>query len=597
MSRRSHLQSKRSRQHTSSSNSTWRVTALFLLVLMLFAIVSVRLYNLQFISHQRYTETALAQHTSSHTIEAERGEIYCIDDSEEGLYPVAINKTYPMIYVSPKDVEDAGAVVSLLSSVLEMERANIEKKIEDTSDPFEIIARRVSKDTAQIILDEGLSGVHSLKEKHRYYPGETLASQTIGFVGSDGERYKGRYGVEASWDDILSGRSEMVSQMRDAGGRWLSIAGRAFEGAQDGSDIVLTIHHPIQYEVERVLKEAVEKHGADSGSIIVMEPDTGKILALARHPQFNPNEYSEVEDLSIFLNDSIQLSYESGSVFKPITMAMGLDQGKVSPNSTYTDTGIVRVGKYEIMNSDEKSYGLQTMTQVLEESLNTGSIYVERLLGHKTFAEYVKLFGFGERTGSGFMGEVSGNIQNLEYLNRDVNFYTASFGQGISMTPLQLISAYSTLANGGVYMRPLFIDRVIHTDGTVEIYEPQEIRRVLQTKTSRQISEMLWSVVENGHGKNAAVPGYRVGGKTGTAQVAKQGEKGYSEDVTIGTFAGYAPIDDPKFAVVVKINNPRGVVWAESVAAPAFSKVMEFLLSYGEVEPTEEYTINENVAL
>lgn len=593
MSRRHRLSSKHVQQHASSVSQTWRVTVLFFVALCMCCGIVFRLYNVQVAGHESYTATADAQYSASHNVQARRGEIYMHDDSEEGLYPVAVNKSYPMVYVSPKEIKDAPQVVSLLSSVLGMDRGEIEKKISDTSDPFEVIERKVPDDKVDTILRENLAGVHTLKEQYRYYPGETLASQTIGFVGSDGKDYVGRYGIEASMDSVLGGKAGEVNQKRDAAGRWMSIADRDFSRATDGSDIVLTMEYPVQYEVERILKETVEKHGADGGSIIVMEPDTGRILAMAGYPQFDPNDYSQVEDLSIFLNENTQLAYECGSVFKSITMAMGLDQGDVEPDSTYTDTGEVRVGKYTIMNSDEKAYGLQTMTQVLERSLNTGSIHVEKLVGHKSFAEYVKRFGFGEVTGSGFVGEEAGNIRNLEYLNRDVNFYTASFGQGISVTPLQLATAYSVLANGGRLMKPMFVDRIVHPDGSVENIDPTEVRRVIQTSTSQKISEMLRSVVVNGHGKPAAVAGYLVGGKTGTAQVAKKDEKGYSDDKTIGTFVGYAPIGDPKFTVVVKIDDPKDVIWAESVAAPAFGKVMEFLLSWAEIEPTEEYTIQQ----
>ncbi len=380
----------------------------------------------------------------------------------------------------------------------------------------------------------------------------------------------------------------MLEQERDAGGRWISVADRELSPAQDGADFVLTINRTVQYEVEKILRETVEQHGADNGTIIAMEPKTGRILAMANYPTFDPNEYSKAEDMNVFLNPAVSLTYECGSVFKPVTMAAGIEEGKISPDTTYVDVGSVKEAGYTIKNSDEKTYGRETMTQVLENSINTGAIFVEKSIGNKTFADYVRSFGFGEKTGIELPAESAGNTENLKSLKRNIQFYTAAFGQGIAVTPLQLINAYSAIANGGKLMKPQIIAKIIHPDGQEEEIEPQEIRQVVSEDTARKVSLMLRSVVVNGHGKRANVPGYLVGGKTGTAQVAKSGEKGYEENVTIGSFAGYAPIDDPQFAVLVKIFNPKDVQWAESTAAPVFGRVMKFLLEYYKVKPTEE---------
>ncbi len=565
-----------------------RVMFLSLGVLLISIIVSLRLYNLQVSASDTYQILADKQHNISQLLQGRRGEIYLEDDTESGLYPAAVNREYPMVYIAPNMVSDPNAVVSLLSSVLGKERSEIEQKLVDRSDPFEVIEHRVSEDQKNAIQNSGVKGVFVHPEEYRYYPGGTLASHMIGFVGSDGQKRLGRYGIEASFEGVLGGEAGVISGKRDAGGRRMLHEAGSFEAPSDGSDVVLSIHHTIQYEAERILKEAIDENEADSGSMVVMDPNTGKVLALASYPDFDPNEYSKVEDLSLFINTPIQSSYECGSVFKPFTIAMGIDQGKITPESTYVDTGAVHSGSYTIKNSDEKAYGLQTMTRVLDESLNTGTVYVEKLLGNKMFAEYVRRFGFGESTGSGFIGEALGNIKNLDYLNREINFFTASFGQGISLTPLQLARAYSALANGGRLMKPQFVDRIIHPDGSVEVVQPEEDRRVIQESTSKQIGEMLYSVVENGHGKKAKIPGYRVGGKTGTAQVAKKDEKGYAEGITIGSFAGYAPIGDPKFVVVVKIDNPKKVIWAETVAGPVFGKMMTFLLEHAKIPPTEQ---------
>jgi cell division protein FtsI (penicillin-binding protein 3)/stage V sporulation protein D (sporulation-specific penicillin-binding protein) len=230
------------------------------------------------------------------------------------------------------------------------------------------------------------------------------------------------------------------------------------------------------------------------------------------------------------------------------------------------------------------------MTQVLENSLNTGVIFVEKNLGNKNFADYVRRFGFGELTGIDLPGEAAGNIRNLGNFKSDIQFFTASFGQGITVTPLQLISAYNALANGGILMKPQIVEKKIFSDGSEERIIPEEVRRVISEKASLQISQMLRSVVVNGHGKQAGVPGYAVVGKTGTAQVASSKAKGYEDGMNVGSFVGYAPMNDSRFTVLVKITNPKDVQWAESSAAPTFGELMKFLLEYYGIEPTEEYT-------
>lgn len=573
------------------SSEHWRIYVLVFFIFALTVIIFFRLYSLQVLAHQKYRLLAQDQHQVLKTLTPKRGEVYL--QEHDGLYPLAVNREFQMVYLVPKRVEDKEQVTYSLSSVLEMNEDEIRKKLADSEDVFEILQHKITEDQAAKIKELNLKGVKLMPETFRYYPGERLASQTIGFVGSDGDELKGRYGIEYYWEKELSGEPGVLNQERDAGGRWISISDRDLKPAKDGIDIELTMDHIVQYEVEKIMRETVEKHGADNGSAIVMDPNSGDVLAMANYPDFNPNNYGEVEDMSYYMNPVISGAYEAGSVFKTITMAAGLDTGKIMPDSTYVDTGQVNEAGYTIENSEEKVYGKQTMTQVLEESINTGVIHVEKLIGNKTFADYVKRFGFGSETGIELPGESAGNIKNLEYLKRDIQFFTASFGHGITMTPLQIANAYSAIANGGVLMKPQVIEKIIYPDGSEKIMDTREIRRVISKKSARQTGEMLRSVVVNGHGKRADVPGYLVGGKTGTAQVTKSGEKGYEEDITIGSFAGFAPVDDPKFTVVVKIYHPRDVEWAESTAAPAFQKIMKFLLEYYEVKPTEEVGIEQ----
>lgn len=571
----------------------WRIYALVTFVIAVSSVIIFRLYFLQIISGEKYKSVAKNQHEVFQVLNPKRGEVY-LKEGENAKYPLAINRDLQMAYLVPKEIDDAkkDELIWRVSSILSLEESSVREKASDSESMFKILKHRLNNDEVSQLKEFNFSGVHFSPESVRFYPSGELASQLIGFVGSDGDSEVGRYGLEAFFEEDLRGREGKLDQERDTGGRWISIADREVEPAQNGDSLVLTVDHTVQYEVEKIIKEAVEKHGADNGTAIVMQPKTGKILAMANFPNFNPNDYRNIEDMSLFMNLAVNLPYECGSVFKTITAAIGIDDGKIDPNTTYVDTGLVQEAGYGIKNSDEKSYGTQTMTQMLEKSLNTGAIYVEKQVGNSKFAEYIRRFGFGEKTGVDLPSEATGNINNLNYLKRDIQFFTASFGQGITVTPLQLINAYAAVANKGMLMKPQIVEKIIHSDGTIEEVKPVEIRKVISESAAQEVSQMLRSVVVNGHGKRADVPGYLVGGKTGTAQVASTTSKGYEEGITIGSFAGYAPVDDPEFAVLVKIYHPKDVQWAESSAAPTFQKIMKFLLEYYEIEPTEPYDIN-----
>lgn len=571
-------------KHCSSEN--WRIHFLALVVFFISATVIVRLYCLQVLAYENYVEIARGQHQVFKELMPSRGSIFLRDKNGE-KYPLAINKDYPMVYAVPREIVDREKVTYALSSILGMSEDDIRKKISDSDDVFEIIKHRLTEEESSKIKQLDDPGIKIVDESFRYYVGEELASQVVGFFGSDGEKFRGRYGVEAWWEDSLRGEPGSLSQERDAAGRWISIADRQLNPAKQGVDLVLTMDYAVQYEVEKILRETMEKHRADDGAVLVMQPKTGKILAMAGWPTFNPNEYSNVEDMSTFLNPSISTPYEPGSIFKPVTMAIGIDDGKIEPDTEYVDNGFVKEAGYTIKNSEDKVYGKQTMTQVLEESINTGVIFVEKSVGNKNFSQYVSRFGFGEKSGIDLPGESAGNFNNLKSLNSDIQFFTASFGQGITATPLQMVNAFSVIANGGVLMKPQIVDKIVYTDGKEETIAPVEVRRVITEETAKKVSQMLRNVVTNGHGKKADVAGYLVGGKTGTAQVAKKDSKGYEDGMTIGSFAGFAPLDDPMFTVLVKITNPKDVQWAESSAAPAFGKIMKFLLEYYNVKPTE----------
>jgi stage V sporulation protein D (sporulation-specific penicillin-binding protein) len=344
----------------------------------------------------------------------------------------------------------------------------------------------------------------------------------------------------------------------------------------------LTVDSTIQFQAQSVLDSAVTKNGADSGSVIVADPKTGKILAIANYPDFDPNHFNQVTDPSVFNSEAVTGNYEPGSTFKAITMAAALDENKVTPTTTYTDTGSVNVDNYTIKNALPGARGVQTMTQVIDFSLNTGAIFAENQLGNPDFLKYVKAFGFGQKTGI-TLPETAGDISGLKG-NIQVNYDTASFGQGITATPLQMLEAYTALANGGKMMKPYIVQSEIFPSGKTVNTGPTEVGQIISPNAAAEVSAMLVDDVENGEGAKAAVPGYYIAGKTGTAQVAGPDGKYIAND-NIGSFIGYGPVEDPKFVMLIRIDHPRDVAFAESTAAPAWGQLAQFILNYMQVPP------------
>lgn len=567
-----------------------RTTVAFILMLGIIGVVVARITFLQVMSHEKYSTLASRQHMMEKVLPASRGEIFL--KNQDTVYPIAVNREYFLAYISPRDVPDDQLldVTHRVVAALDVPRETVMTKLAKRDDIHEVLKHKITAEEKDAIVAEHIPGLFFMPEFFRFYPGGSLGAQVVGFVGSDGDQYVGRYGIEAVFDKAMHGTDGRVVQLRDARGGWMSNADRTVEEPRDGNDVYLTIEYPVQFEVERILKEAVSEYGARSGAIVVMEPATGKILAMANEPTFVPNEYNNVTDVSVFRNSVVSDEYECGSVFKPLTMAMGLDAGKVTPETTYTDTGSVKVAEYTIKNSENKVYGVQTMNGVLEESINTGVIHVERLIGNAAFKHYVERFGFGAVTGVDLPAEADGNIGNLANVRRDVEYYTASFGQGITVTLLQVAAAYGALANGGELMMPRIVEKTVDADGVEHTVASHTVHRVISQEASQTIGQMLRRVVTDGHGKRADVPGYLIAGKTGTAQVAKSDAKGYDESRTVGTFAGYGPVNDPRFVIVVRIDEPTKVIWAESSAAPTFGKVMKFVLDYYGIVPTEPIT-------
>jgi cell division protein FtsI/penicillin-binding protein 2 len=457
-------------------------------------------------------------------------------------------------------------------------------RLSKVDDPYEPVARNVTDEQLDLLKTLETEALDYVIEGARSYPEPGFGGQVLGFLGrqEDGQPV-GLYGLEGYFDDFLSGQAGKLYSQTDVSGRFIGVGDRSLKPAIDGGDLLLTIDRTLQVEVCDILSRGVEKFKADSGTAVILEPSTGRVLAMCGAPDFYPQTYAEVEDASVYNNTAIFSAYEPGSIFKPITMAAALDVGAVTPESRFTDPGSVTIDEFTIRNAADKVFGNVSMIEVLEESINTGMVWVMRQMGRDNLKDYIHAFGFGEQTGIELKNEVAGTVASLEE-KAEVYPATASFGQGITVTPLQIATAYAALANGGKLMRPYIVEEMRYPDGTVERTEPHEVRQVISPSSATTIGAMLVSVVEYGHGKKAGVPGYYIAGKTGTAQIARNGV--YSATEFNGSFAGYGPVHDPKFSMIVKIENPKdGVIYAESTAAPVFGEIAAFLLEYYNIAP------------
>lgn len=559
-----------------------RIFLLAIASLVLIGLISVRLFVLQIFSHDYYVALADTQHNLRQELLPSRGQIFIRDKYAPDPYPVVSNVNRPLVYVIPQQIKDAPGEAKALAEVLEMDQRAVFAKISDQSKKYVPLAKEISENKAEQLKKLGLPGVFFEDRAYQNYPEGQLAAQVLGFVAYDQDVRVGRYGLENYFEATLAGKPGEISGVRDPGGTWVTSGDRKMVPAEDGVNLVLTIDRAIQFKAEEVLDKAVTEHGAKSGSVIVVDPKTGAILAMANYPTFDPNKFSSVADPSYFNNQSIQGTYEPGSIMKAVTMAGGLEAGAVAPDTTFTDTGSMTLDRFTIRNSENKTYGEVNMTSVLDNSINMGAIFVEQKLGREKFIKYMEDFGFGQKTGLTLPFEAKGNIDNL-YKGGELYPATASFGQGVTATPLQMIMAYAAIANGGKLYKPYIVAETIHADESVEKAEPRQVRQVISQSTASVLSAMLVSVVENGHGKRAGVPGYYIAGKTGTAQVPYADRPGYDPARNIGSFAGFGPVDNPAFAMIVKIDEPQDVKFAESTAAPAFGEIAQFILNYYQV--------------
>jgi len=536
-------------------------------VFLYFALIS-NIYNIQITKGTYYGMKAEAQNRLSGFLEALRGNIY-FTDKNGSLAHAAMNKEYYVIFAVPKEIfalgeESATLAAEQVAATLNLEKERVVNGFLNSTNQYFELAKKATSEQVDAIKALKIKGIYIDEKNFRSYPFDSIASHILGFVSSseDSDIPSGKYGMELYFNDELAGKNGELKEDK-------------VTGPEHGKDIVLTIDPTIQKRSEIILSELIDKYNAEGGSVIVQDPNTGKIIALGSSPSFDPNNYSEYK-IKDFLNPVTQGIYEPGSVFKVITMAIGLDAGKLTANTTYVDNGFIKVNGKTIKNWDytEKGpHGLTTMTQVIEGSLNTGAAYAQQLIGKDIFYNYLIKFGFNQVTGIELPGEVTSDIKKLKSSSKDVDFATASFGQGLAVSPIAMINAFSAIANGGELMKPYLLASK----------NSQVVRRVVSEDAAKEAIKMMVSAVDKAY--VAKIPGYYVAGKTGTAQIPDFQHGGYLPNDYIHTYIGFAPAYDPKFVILIKLNKPAGAPLAGTTVVPAFRELADFLLNYYNVPP------------
>ncbi len=555
----------------------WRIYILLGIIFIFGSALIGRLFYIQVLNRKFYQAQALGQQAGFQEITGSRGQIFFTNSKESKgasrgaeTKSLAINRDVMAVSAIPREIEDKNIFAETLSKYLGESKEFIFSKIEN-QDSYVVIKKGITGEkTIEDIKGLKLKGLYWELVPERYYPQEGLAAPVSGFVGGD---ETGQYGLEGYYDEELKGKSGIKEAKRG-----LDAVFSESRDLLNGTDLYLTIDYNIQFEAESLLREAKENLDIDSGQIIVLKPDSGRVLALANFPSFDLNEYSKVEEFGIFQNSATQKLFEPGSVLKPFTMAIGINENKITPDAKFFDKGYVEIGEKTIYNFAREKYGEQTMTQVLEKSINTGAVFVEEKISHDAFFDYMAKFGFTEKTGVDLQGEVFSKNEILKN-GPDVQYATAAYGQGIEITPIQLAKGFCIFANSGKLIKPYVNEKA----------GPHMQDQVISENTALEVTKMMVSVLENGLAKSARVPGYYLAGKTGTAQVPLENGKGYDEEKTIQSFIGFGPAFNPKFLILVKLDNPK-VSLSSLSSTPVFRKLAQYIINYWQIPPDYEAT-------
>ncbi len=563
------------------------------------AIFTMRLFYLQVIQHSYYENEALKEHTSKFTLPAQRGQIYAKDGSDGSITPLVLNEASYTVYADPRYVTDESHTADALRRIAGGNVVdNFESGLKNRDLQYTVLARQISQKQADLITKEKLPGVGLQEQDRRVYPEGPLAAQVLGYVNNDGH---GLYGIEQALDIDLSGKPGLLKAVTDVRGIPLSVGDNNIqEPAQDGKNIVLTVDRNIQSYVEQALKDGLDKVHAKHGSIIVMDPKTGKIMAMANLPTFSPEKYYEQSDYSAFQNAVVSSPYETGSVVKTFTMAAGLNEGVVTPTSTYNNTGSIKIDDATIRNVLQNVNGTRSMMEVFEYSLNTGAVHVLQQLGggdlnaqgrQKIYDYFTGHYLFGKKTGVEQAGELAGEIIAPDTAEGgNVRYANMTFGQGMDNTMIQVASGFSAMVNGGIYYKPTVVDGYVGADGNETTKASQVVKSdVIRPEISRELNDMMHEARQLSiKGQDKA--GYYVAGKTGTAQTIDPKTGKYSDKNAIGTYLGFGGNSntDPRYVIMVRVTDAQVSDSATAggvAAAPIFANISNWLLDYLHVQP------------
>ncbi|MDH3974729.1 MAG: penicillin-binding transpeptidase domain-containing protein [Deltaproteobacteria bacterium] len=565
-------------RHDGAKRLKARIILVALFYLSLFAMMVLRGYQLQIFRGEELGRRAERQLTRKIELPPVRGKIF--DRNGEEL---ATNREVNSVYAQPLKITDGDALAEALSGILGEEKKWIKEKISAKS-PFVWIKRSLPVERGRLVADLHIAGVGIVREKRRYYPNMELAGHLIGFAGIDSQ---GLEGVELEYNDYIKGTGGYFLAERDALGRNIFPAGMNVKKSSSGNNVVLTIDRTIQHITERELGDAVKGFNAKAGMALVMDPATGEVLAMAVEPAFNPNDFEKYGP-RFWRNRIITDTFEPGSTFKIFLAAAAIDSGRaMSKDIFYCENGRFRV--YDRYIHDGKSYGWLSLENILKVSSNIGAFKIAEKTGKEAFYRYISDFGFGAKTGIGLPGEASGYLRSSDKIS-PIGYANLAFGQGISVTALQLVNAISAIANGGHLMKPYVVKRVIDGSGrTLFSNYPVMTKRVISKPASKEVSAMLKRVTSGeGTGVRAALQGYLVAGKTGTSQKYDFKNKKYSRERHISSFVGFIPADDPKLSIVVILDEPKNAYYGGRVAAPVFRRIASQSLAYLNVSPLRE---------
>lgn len=559
-----------------------RIRVLIGVIIFFGLCIIVRLFSLQIVNQSAYKERAERQYLTSTNDSFDRGTIYFTKKGGVTVAAATVATGFKLS-IAPNKLENIEKTYDALSAIVPIDRELFFQKAKKKADPYEEVAFRMNQEQSLAITELGLPGVSVYREKWRFYPGAELAAKAIGFVSYKDDIRIGRYGLERYYNDVLS-RGENSFYVNFFAEIFANVQSTIFKNKSLTGDVVTTIEPTVQSQLESLISRVDEKWGSDAVGGLIMDPQTGEIVAMAHVPTFDLNEFGKEKDVSIYGNSFSQDVYEMGSIVKPLVMAGALDAGILTPTTTYTDNnGFVKIQDRTFYNFDKKGRGTVSMQEVLNQSLNTGMIFVQQKLGKELFKNYLlDRYKLGEKTGVDLPSEASGLVSGLKATN-DVNYAAASFGQGIATSPLAIVRAYASLANGGHLVTPHLAKEIQQENGGVKVLTYPVGSSILSPETSATITDMLVNVVDKGY--HRGLPHYSVAAKTGTAQMAKPDGSGYYDDRNFHSLIGYFPAYEPRFVLYLFNNFPKGASFSSQTLADPFFEMVQFMTSYYELTP------------